>query len=336
MKALNLVVWGLGRHAIKNILPAIKECPGVQLYGICTRSKEVLAKYSALTGGIYWDNSISMLEDPSVDIVYLSTPIGLHASQGKSVLLANKHLWCEKPLAENLEQALMLVKLSRERGLTLAEGFMYLYHPQFLYLNEILHSEILGKVQNIACRFGIPPLEHPGFRLDPKLGGGAFLDVGSYPMSAMVSFFPDLIPAVLFSELVVSSGFLVDSEGRATLEYENGIRATLEWGIDRAYRNEIDFWGSKGSVFSERVFSKSADYVPKFRFLDLNGVEKHEVGQPADHFLLMFSAFRKLIDCVEDAEKERGSVIQRAQLMEKIKEAAKLKGSKCNTGKTFF
>lgn len=322
MKEVKVAVWGLGLHAIKNILPALKICPGLTLYGVCSRNLEVVAKYADEFNCLGWTNSIQMLEDPIVDIIYLSTPIGLHAAQGKSVLLANKHLWCEKPLAETFEQVSMLVNLSRERNVTIAEGFMYLYHSQFIYIQEIINSGILGHIHNISCRFGIPPLDQPGFRLNPKLGGGALLDVGSYPMSAITSFFPKLTPQVLFSELTTADGSSVDSNGRAILCYENGTRATLEWGTNCAYRNEIDLWGSRGSVSTERFFSKSPDYIPKFRFLDLNGRENYKSGQSENHFLSMFNAFSKSLFNSVQAENERIMITHRAKILDQIRQSS--------------
>ena len=44
MKELQVAVWGLGGHAVRNILPAIQACPGVALYGVCSRNAEVVSK----------------------------------------------------------------------------------------------------------------------------------------------------------------------------------------------------------------------------------------------------------------------------------------------------
>lgn len=318
MRELNVVVWGLGSHAIRNILPALKISRGINLYGVCSRNAEVVSRCAFEQACLGWTDSEKMLEDSMVDVVYLSTPIGLHASQGLSVLRTNKHLWCEKPLAENIEKVSELVALSLVRGKSLAEGFMYLYHPQFSQVVEILSSGTLGEIRNITCQFGIPPLERPGFRLIPELGGGAFLDVGCYPVSAAASFFPGLTPEVLFSKIDTVCGSPVDYEGRAILRYRNGATATLDWGINHAYRNEIDIWGSRGSVSTERFFSKTADYIPQFRFHDLNGRETCKVGQCGNHFVAMFEAFRQLVDDPVKAEYERGVIMRRAQLMDEI------------------
>jgi len=321
VNASNVVVWGLGPHAIKNILPSLKACPEIRLYGVCSRDAATVSRFASQFQCMGWVDSNAMLQDRMVDVVYLSTPTGLHAVQGKSVLLSNKHLWCEKPLTTNLAQALELVSLSRERGVSLAEGFMYLYHPHFVRLQEIIESERLGSLQRVTIRFGIPPLDKPGFRNDAGLGGSAFLDVGSYLISAITALLAGAEPEVLFSEIAAPSGSPVDTSGQAILRFPgsgNPVNVILEWGINRAYRNEIDLWGATGSVSSERVFSKPADYVPKFRFLDRHGNESYEFGRAANHFSAMFRAFCELNHDSKAAESERIKIIRRADLTDRI------------------
>ena len=321
MSVVNVAVWGLGPHAIKNILPSLKACPEIRLYGVCSRDAETVSRFASQYECTGWIDPAAMLQDRMVDVVYLSTPIGLHAAQGKSVLLAMKHLWCEKPLTTNLTQAHELVNLSRTHGVSLAEGFMYLYHPQFARLREIIESRRLGSLHQVTLRFGIPPLDKPGFRNDASLGGGAFLDVGSYLISAATALLAGAEPEVLFSEIDVPSGSPVDTGGRAILRYPgsgNPVNVILEWGINRAYRNEVDLWGSAGSVSTERIFSKPADYIPKFRFLDRHGKESCEYGRAENHFLAMFKAFLGLARDSQAAENERIDIVRRAALIDKI------------------
>jgi NDP-hexose-3-ketoreductase len=326
MKETKVAVWGLGPHARKNILPALKSLPGLRLYGVYSRNAEVVASACAEFGCATWATVDEMLEDREVDVVYLSTPIGLHVSQGMSVLLSGKHLWCEKPLATNGKEVAALTRLSRTGAVTVAEGFMYLYHPQFAYLETVLQSGRLGYIQTVTCRFGIPPLDRPGFRNSRELGGGAFLDVGSYPVSAVVSLFPGSQPEVAFSEILVEPGSSVDSAGSAVLCWGGGMRAVLEWRVGSSYRNELDVWGTNGSVSSERIFSKPPDYVPRFRFLDRQGVESFESGQAANHFERMFLAFRALIGDAAAAEIERLRIERCAVLMDKVRGHSRRQG----------
>jgi predicted dehydrogenase len=259
-----------------------------------------------------------MLADPRVDVVYLATPIALHAPQGAAVLDAGKHLWCEKPLTTGIAPTLDLVERSRDRGRTLAEAFMYLFHPQFAALREVVHGGRLGRILSLTCRFGIPPLDRPGFRGDPALGGGAFLDVGCYPISALPALFPATQPAVVSAEIVTPPDSRVDVEGRAVVRYANGPSAVLEWRTHAAYRNEIDVWGSAGCVSLRRFFSKSASEVPELRFLDASGAERSEAGTPGNHFARMLAAFRDLLDDEGAAETERLRILERARLADAI------------------
>ena len=318
-----VAVWGLGLHATRNILPSLSSSKGIELYGVCSRDKQTVQKSAEAFNCLGWTDPFEMLQDSRVDVVYLSTPIGLHAEHGKLVLGARKHLWCEKPLGANLAQVQELVKLSRDQSVCLAEAFMYLYHPQFDRVREIIDSGKLGTIREVTLRFGIPPLETPGFRNDPALGGGAFLDVGSYPISAAAALFPKSEPRVTLSEIDFLPGIQVDTGGRAVLQCQNNadetpVNLTLQWGINCAYRNEIDLWGNLGSVSTERIFSKPADYVPKFMFRDLRGAESLQNGIAANHFTAMMRNFRGLIDDAQAAEDERIAIVRRAQLADKI------------------
>jgi predicted dehydrogenase len=317
MKILQVAVWGLGRHALKNIIPALQNCPGINFYGVCSRNNDTVSKTVLESGCKGWTKYEEMLEDGHVDVVYLATPIALHHPQGKAVLLASKHLWCEKPLAQNLAQAEELLELSKAMNISIAEGFMYLYHPQFLQLQEIVRTGKLGIIQGINCRFGIPPLDQPGFRNTRELGGGAFLDVGSYPVSAIISLFPDPEADVLFSEINTISGSSVDTAGRAVLRVAN-MNIMLDWSTISSYRNEIDIWGTEGSVSTSRIFSKSSGYLPCFRFTDVHGNESKEECTANNHFLEMFKVFHENTTDKNKIEKERQMILCRARLMNKI------------------
>ena len=94
---IKLVIWGLGRHANKRILPAIEHSKTVELLGICTRNQTSGKEEAKKRGCKYFFSIDEMLSDPNVQTIFLCTPTGLHFSQGKSVLQAGKHLWCEKP-----------------------------------------------------------------------------------------------------------------------------------------------------------------------------------------------------------------------------------------------
>ena len=70
---------------------------------------------------------------------------------------------------------------------------------------------------------------------------------------------------------------------------------------------------------TDRIFSKSEEYTPRFRFRDIRGQERDEIGQRGNHFVLMFAAFRSLVDNAVAAEKERIAILHRARLLDSIR-----------------
>ena len=290
---VRVAVWGLGPHACKNVLPAIAACDSTRLIGVTTLIAETARLEAAKYNCKVWDTSDEMLASPEVDAVYLATPIGLHLAHGREVLTANKHLWCEKALTSGAAAANELATLSRSRKRSLCEAFMFLYHPQFSRIKDfVLRERSIGKVVSISCRFGLPPLENPGFRYSREQGGSARLDVACYNLSLTMHLLEEE-PRVLCKRIQSAPGFEVDTSGFAVLEFPSGPIAHLEWGYERAYANEVLVWGERGSIRANRVFSKPADLAASIDFFDLHGAMHTELVQPANSFVNMLEVFAK-------------------------------------------
>ncbi|MDQ8164722.1 MAG: Gfo/Idh/MocA family oxidoreductase [Gemmatimonadota bacterium] len=322
MRSQRVAVWGLGGHAIRNILPALAATNGVELYGVCSRTESTVGSCAQKWNCKGWTEPEPMLIDKNVDIIFLATPIGLHFEHGMRVLAAAKHFWCEKPLTCRLTDTLELLELSRSKRVSVCEGHMYLHHPQFRRILDYVRGGSVGRVVSIGCRFGIPRLEQETFRSDPLRGGGALFDVGCYPVSAIEALFPDQQMEVSYAVIGTREGSAVDTDGHAIIALSNAVRVHLEWRINCAYRNEIDIWGEKGSIFSDKVFSKSPDHVPEFRLRNAQGVEKTEYGSTGDHFSLMLQYFLGTVSDMESAEEERSRIARRAEVLERIARGA--------------
>ena len=67
MRRINIVLWGIGQHSVKKILPAITNCKSLNLYGLFTRNKKVLNKNVKKFDCKTWPNSDQMLKDSNID-----------------------------------------------------------------------------------------------------------------------------------------------------------------------------------------------------------------------------------------------------------------------------
>jgi dTDP-3,4-didehydro-2,6-dideoxy-alpha-D-glucose 3-reductase len=311
-----VAVWGLGNHAKKRILPILAAMDEVNLLGVCSRNGDTVTEVAEDWGCLGWYSPEEMLSHLVLDIVYIATPIGLHFSMAMQALKAGKHVWCEKPLTCDFRETQALVTLAKRNGKVLTESFMYLHHSQFLRVKQFIDES--KQVHSVICRFGIPALENPGFRNEPKLCGGALWDVASYTVSAILVLFPNQKVDILFSEVQQKEDSPVDTEGRVLLRFSRGATAYLEWGVGVAYKNELDVWADNGSLFTDKIFSKPKDYKPKYYMRDLNGNVSVEHGEQSEQFVQMFHDFVQLIGDEQKIVAEREAILGRAKLMNDI------------------
>jgi dTDP-3,4-didehydro-2,6-dideoxy-alpha-D-glucose 3-reductase len=322
-KNINIVIWGLGNHSINRIIPVILNHNQFNLFGVCSRNENAVMTVSKEFACQGWTNSKSMLSMKKIDTVFISTPIGVHFEMSVMALSAKKNVFCEKPLTSNLNDTKRLIELAKNNNKMLVEAFMFLHHSQFKKIKNLVQNNEIGKVHSVSCRFGIPNLEKPGFRNNPDLGGGAFWDVGSYTVAAVLELFNYQNAKVLYAEVSKRENSLVDTEGRAILKFSKGTVAYLEWGIGVSYKNEIDLWGDNGSFYTDKIFSKPENYLPVYRIRNQYGNESSIDGEIEDQFNAMFRAFSDLSQSPDNIEKEYERIYNRASIMDKILNLAK-------------
>jgi NDP-hexose-3-ketoreductase len=314
---MKVAVWGLGQHAINNIIPALHASNHFSLYGVCSRNVKNLEQISEQFSCNSWKTPEIMLQDNSVDIICLSTPPGLHYSQGLKILNARKHFWCEKPLTNNKQHSLDLLSVAKSRKLSIFEGFMYLYHPQFLKLKKILSEELLGELQEINIRFELPKLDNPGYRENKDLGASAIFDIGVYPISLILSLFSKRDIKILSVDMNESSdGF--DLGGKVVIEINGKVSCSMEWAYNREYLNEISIKGSNCRLFSEKIFSKKPDYLPYFKIMNQNDIFYTIESEKANHFELMFDSFYSLLGDQAEMNSQRNAILDVSDFVDRI------------------
>ena len=121
----------------------------------------------------------SLVSDPTIDIIYIATPHNLHQENTQLCLESGKAVICEKPFAINANQAKKMVESAQTEKLFLMEAMWTRYLPLMVELRATLDKNLIGEVRMLTADFGFRAEPNPESRLfDPKLGGGALLDVG--------------------------------------------------------------------------------------------------------------------------------------------------------------
>ncbi|MDA0321726.1 MAG: Gfo/Idh/MocA family oxidoreductase [Verrucomicrobia bacterium] len=144
---LNIGVVGTGYWG-KNLVRNLNEL-GV-LRAICDVDTDALARISESYPDIAARASFdTLLDDPDLDAVVISTPAVTHARLVREALSAGKDVFVEKPLCLSVEEGRELVALAAERSRILMVGHLLWYHPAVLKLKELVDEGALGRIQYI-------------------------------------------------------------------------------------------------------------------------------------------------------------------------------------------
>jgi len=85
----------------------------------------------------YTKNFEEVIHDGKIDAIIIATPIDTHYEITRKTLLANKHVFVEKPLSTSTEQAKELLKIAKERKRILFTGNLFLYNDIFTHLEKL-------------------------------------------------------------------------------------------------------------------------------------------------------------------------------------------------------
>ena len=129
-----------------------------------------------------------VVEHPDVNLVLVATPDALHYEEVMACVAARKHLFCEKPVAANVEQAQEMATACRSAGLASYVPFWTRYVDVFVQAKKVIRSGTLGQIRAVIYRWHNPrPASMPfTWRDDAELSSaGSIADVGSHAYDTM-------------------------------------------------------------------------------------------------------------------------------------------------------
>ena len=262
----------------------------------------------------------NLISSDDIDAVYLPLPPALHFKWAKKALENGKHVFVEKPSTTDAADTDVLIKVAKSKHLALHENYMFVYHNQLQVLNEVVNSGEIGDVRLYRITFGFPRRAQNDFRYNKSLGGGALIDAGGYTIKYGSYLLGDTA-RITTAQANYIDDFDVDMYGTATMVNDKGTTAQLAFGMDNDYKCEIEIWGSKGTIISNRILTAPAGFEPEYIIKKNQEYETRKL--PAD------DAFRKSIEffgrCIVDdkiREQEYKLVSTEAGLLSDFKNKA--------------
>lgn len=176
---------------------------GVKVRGVLGSTPERgAARATALGVPQAYPDLDALLADPGVQVVHVTSPNDLHASQTTTILAAGKHVICEKPLAMNATESAALVDLAASTGLVNATNFNIRYYPLNQDARERIATGELGDVRLVTGHYLQDWLlleSDWNWRLQPDRGGAlrAVGDIGSHWLDLMTFVTGQRVSAVM-------------------------------------------------------------------------------------------------------------------------------------------
>ncbi len=131
--------WG------KNLVRVFNQLGCLEI--ICDTNQTIGESYRKNLPEIHFtENPDEVIKSKNIQAVVIATPAFTHYRLAKSSIEHGKHVFCEKPLAINIDEGQDLVKLAKKMNVILMVGHILHYHPAVKKLKQIISQGQLGKI----------------------------------------------------------------------------------------------------------------------------------------------------------------------------------------------
>ena len=226
-------------------IAAVREAKAGEIVALSSRTLEKAREKAA-----QWDiptaygSHEELLQDETVNVVYISTVNSQHYPWAKRALEHGKHVVCEKPCTTSADQTRELYALARKKGLFFMEAEKMLFLPAVLAVKERIEAGFLGDIYMAELSHSFPA-SYNGWMFDEEAGGGPLLSSGIYAVQLM---------HWLFGKIVKISGKASKLETGVEWQYiltgetETGVLFSAKNSTRAVLDNTCRIFGTKGFV----------------------------------------------------------------------------------------
>jgi predicted dehydrogenase len=234
---LGLGVVGAGRFATF-LTEAVADLPDVVVRVTTDRDPEAAATLAKQHDARALDSVEDLLRDPAVDVVVVATPPASHAGLATAALRSGRHVFCEKPLATNLDDLDGLVAAAAAGPGVLVVDHVLRFNPLLAAVGR-LQDEILGPPQRFLFENDASDedLDDAHWFWDARHSGGIFVEHGVHFFDAAAMLLASPATSVQASAATRTDSGLTDLVS-ATVRHGDDVLATHTHSFTHAHRCE--------------------------------------------------------------------------------------------------
>lgn len=263
-KKLRIGIIGAGRigklHA-NNLVSRVKDAELVAVSDVYEPAAKDLAEKLGIAN--YYSDYHKILEDPTIDAVFICSSTDTHSPISIEAARAGKHIFCEKPIDHDLDKIKVVLEEVKKAGVKYQVGFNRRFDRNFSHVHDVVKNGGIGDVQIVKVTSRdpeAPPLSYV------KVSGGIFVDMTIHDF--------DMVRYLSGSEVTEVSAFgacLVNPEIAAagdvdtciiTLRFANGALGVIDNSRQAVYGYDqrIEVFGSKGCITADNETPNNTTY----------------------------------------------------------------------------
>ena len=254
-KKLRIGVIGAGRIGKLHANNLVNRVPNAELAAISDVYLPAAQELAEKLGvPAYYDDYHKILDDPSIDAVFICSSTNTHSPISIEAAKAGKNIFCEKPIDHDLDKILPVLEEVKKAGVKYQVGFNRRFDRNFKHVHDVVKNGGIGDVHIVKVTSRdpeAPPLSYV------KVSGGIFVDMTIHDFD-MVRY----LSGSEVEEVSAVGACLVNPEiGEAgdvdtciiTLKFKNGALGVIDNSRQAVYGYDqrIEVFGSKGCITAE-------------------------------------------------------------------------------------
>ena len=267
VKSVRLGIIGLGYVGQIHLRHGLR-LANADVAAVADVSAKALNKAKKAGVKTVFKNYEDLLRSPSIDAVVVAVPTHLHHQCATQAAEAKKHIFLEKPIARNVQEASEIISAARKNSVRLMMGYQLRFDEKFRSLKHKLNDGTLGDVEIAQATYissgpffhraeGYAPVPVPEWWFDKELtGGGALIDFGSHIINLLRWYFGEIVS--IRSHL--GYRFNLDFEDSATClaTFRSRTRAVMSVGwFHQGYQLKVEMYGTVGRAIEEHKLGNS-------------------------------------------------------------------------------
>jgi predicted dehydrogenase len=194
-------------------------------------------------------NADEIINDPDIDIIDVCTPTPFHKEYTLKAAKAGKHIFCEKPIARNVPDALEMVKAVKSAGVKFMVGHVLHFFPEFMTMKQLIDQGKIGRPGVVrTSRIGRFPRASNDWYANIPMSGGVVLDMIIHDFDWLNWCFGE--PKRVFARGLVYQGYDHLDYALVVIRYKSGVIAHVEgsWAQPDEFTVKVEATGTKGQI----------------------------------------------------------------------------------------